>query len=942
MKTTNFLFIKRLLRLGLLLLAASFFAVPPARAGLTLNFQVSRFSGGYVCYEGLSTNSTPPDSVLGGYVISSPTNAWSETFLFTGAGYPASSYNHITYYPDFNSFFNQITNGNWTILVTNATSTNLYKFTISTTGIDSNSLPVVSIVFPPNGAINVTNNPTFTWQGPSSWGGYLSVEDNNNDYSFYQYAFPPPSQTNWNSPVALPDGYNNFYMYYGADASSSIVASTPTNNLGQPISGWVSSAVLNSSANSYFTVTNLPGGSGGSGSHTLIAYYSFDDGNIGGTDVSGNGNTLGYPFSVGGGSATITNNALAGAYAVAFDNNNGSGLAYYYNSNSNLLSTLKGSFSVSLWLKTTQITGSDTDAGLYGNAGIVSTFNQTVVPMALTGHKLAFVTASASQDTLHSATSINTGQYVHVVVTRDQASGQKKIYINGGLNASDIAETGILHDPRELDIGSGNGTGFKGEMDDIQMYTSVLSSNDVLQLYNHPGTTITNSTTGGGGDLGTALNATNLTWATSGDTSWFVETTNTHDSVSAAQSGIVTNAQMSVLSTTVTGPGTLTFWWETSASDYNYDLEFDMDGSYVDDIYYNQPWIQESAVAIPSGQHTLTWTAFTYGPSDPGDAGFVDQVSFTPQAPINVLQSARFELVLHNDRSIFTPGGGYYAVPFLEALQPQPLTMDEIASPNQKFTVIYTNNSSPSPQSWQVLSTWAELASECTNGLWTLYVNKGDPSERDFKFAVTLNSFNTNTLSPVTVLTPSVGSVNVATNSPIEWTMAGFTNVYILVDLYQTINGFFQDYLYPPDLLPGNATNWIPTSSLNYGTNVVFVITGYPLPFYPTVTPTNATMDVISNWSSSATISASASTTFVVGAPAPLPVQLVSSLPLTSGGNFDLSFQTLAGRPITIQVSTNLSGAWMNVTNFIGDGSVQMFTFPTTNAPGEYFRVMMQ
>jgi hypothetical protein len=32
----------------------------------------------------------------------------------------------------------------------------------------------------------------------------------------------------------------------------------------------------------------------------------------------------------------------------------------------------------------------------------------------------------------------------------------------------------------------------------------------------------------------------------------------------------------------------------------------------------------------------------------------------------------------------------------------------------------------------------------------------------------------------------------------------------------------------------------------------------------------------------------------------------------------------------------------MNVSNFIGDGSVQQFSFPTTNAPGEYFRVITQ
>lgn len=65
--------------------------------------------------------------------------------------------------------------------------------------------------------------------------------------------------------------------------------------------------------------------------------------------------------------------------------------------------------------------------------------------------------------------------------------------------------------------------------------------------------------------LGVALNATNLTWTTSGTDGaqgWSVETTHTEDGVSAAQSGSISSASAtSVLQTTVTGPGTLTFWW---------------------------------------------------------------------------------------------------------------------------------------------------------------------------------------------------------------------------------------------------------------------------------------------------------------------------------------------------------------------------------------------
>jgi hypothetical protein len=437
--------------------------------------------------------------------------------------------------------------------------------------------------------------------------------------------------------------------------------------------------------------------------------------------------------------------------------------------------------------------------------------------------------------------------------------------------------------------------------------------------------------------LGEAVNATNLTWTTSGDTSWFVETTNTYDGVAAAQSGTVTNNQISVLSTTVTGPGTLTFWWSTQTppDDYDFDLEFYADGNYQD-IYNNQPWVQQTVI-IPEGQQTLAWTA--YAGDYASDAGFVDQVTFTPATMTVVLQTALFHLVLVNDQSVLTPGGGYWAEPYLFQVQPEPLTVDEIASPNEKFTYFHTNEFSAGALHHDLMNSWAELADECTNGLWTLYVNKGDPSEKQFKFSVTLDGLDPNLSSPVTVLTPANGSVNVATNTPIEWSVPNSSNGSIGVDILQPPPF---TYLYTDGTLPGDTTSWIPAGPLNYGTNFAEVEIFYTAPAIASTTPTDAAFDVISNWTTTGEIETRSSDSFVVGAPAPLPVQLISSLPQTSGGDFDLSFQTLAGRPVTVQVSTNLGGAWMDFTNFIGDGSVQMFTFPTTNEPGEYFRVMMQ
>ncbi len=130
-----------------------------------------------------------------------------------------------------------------------------------------------------------------------------------------------------------------------------------------------------------------------------------------------------------------------------------------------------------------------------------------------------------------------------------------------------------------------------------------------------------------------ALDATNLTLTTGGGGTWFGQATTTHDSVDAAQSGGILDAQETGLETTVTGPGTLTFWWKVS-SEENYDfLRFTLDGGQqagAREISGEVDW-QQQTIAVPAGSHTLSWTyskdEAPYS-SAGGDAGWVDQVVF--------------------------------------------------------------------------------------------------------------------------------------------------------------------------------------------------------------------------------------------------------------------------------------------------------------------------
>ena len=72
-------------------------------------------------------------------------------------------------YSDFNSAMQQITNGTWKILFTNATTTNHYTFTVTAPTATSNMLPATMITFPSDLSLDIPNQPTFNWQGASNW-----------------------------------------------------------------------------------------------------------------------------------------------------------------------------------------------------------------------------------------------------------------------------------------------------------------------------------------------------------------------------------------------------------------------------------------------------------------------------------------------------------------------------------------------------------------------------------------------------------------------------------------------------------------------------------------------------------------------------------------------------------------------------------------------------
>lgn len=104
-----------------------------------------------------------------------------------------------------------------------------------------------------------------------------------------------------------------------------------------------------------------------------------------------------------------------------------------------------------------------------------------------------------------------------------------------------------------------------------------------------------------------------FTTSGSGGVGWIKVGDTTAPSGEAMRSGVITHNQTSALSTTVIGPGVLSFSWRTSCEDsggaYDWDhVEFAVDGSVVlwrDGI---NSWASESVRINGHGEHTITWT----------------------------------------------------------------------------------------------------------------------------------------------------------------------------------------------------------------------------------------------------------------------------------------------------------------------------------------------
>lgn len=136
-------------------------------------------------------------------------------------------------------------------------------------------------------------------------------------------------------------------------------------------------------------------------------------------------------------------------------------------------------------------------------------------------------------------------------------------------------------------------------------------------------------------DLGTAVNAPDLTFTSGGDAPWFGQTADSQDGDGAAQSGLITHGQSSWMEATLSGSGTLAFWWKTSSESGWDKLKLYVDGTLVTDFSGTTGWECYSYPIDGEGEHTVRWTYSKDGSVSVGeDCARVDAISFSDVPPV--------------------------------------------------------------------------------------------------------------------------------------------------------------------------------------------------------------------------------------------------------------------------------------------------------------------
>lgn len=234
-------------------------------------------------------------------------------------------------------------------------------------------------------------------------------------------------------------------------------------------------------------------------------------------DSDGNGNLASADLLVTAIDSLIPNLGLVGYWtfnetngAVAFDSssatNNGTlvnlnnvnrvpgvwGNGMFFNGTNGYVTVsnnLGDDFSLSLWVKTTQMF-QPTDQTYNGTGIIWSDVSGNANDFILGGtrnasgtNRLSFFTGNPDSS-LNGTRNISDGKWTHLAVVRTKATGERRLFVNGVLEASGSAGTNTLTANPVINFGGNtlNARYFLGGMDEVRAYNRALSDIEVAQL----------------------------------------------------------------------------------------------------------------------------------------------------------------------------------------------------------------------------------------------------------------------------------------------------------------------------------------------------------------------------------------------------------------------------------------------------------------------------
>lgn len=126
--------------------------------------------------------------------------------------------------------------------------------------------------------------------------------------------------------------------------------------------------------------------------------------------------------------------------------------------------------------------------------------------------------------------------------------------------------------------------------------------------------------------VGAAVEQSGLAFFQDGGSSWFTQTAVTRDGVDAMASGDIGDNGETQVSTTIMGPGQVSFWWRVdSESSYDF-LKFELNGVEEGSESGTSPW-RNLSFPLRAGLNQLVWRYTKDGSVSRGaDAGYVDEI----------------------------------------------------------------------------------------------------------------------------------------------------------------------------------------------------------------------------------------------------------------------------------------------------------------------------